>query len=121
MNAVGPIMSCLDAATPAFCFLLWLRERPGQEYVAAVRTTSLMDQENHILAALELRSQFAELFLVVHLLTVDLKHDHPRLQPDIVAKRICLDVRNDDSFAGGNTQPFHLFLRQRMHGDAKFG
>jgi len=63
-----------------------LRHGSGNKRIPACGAASRVHQEDHILAALELRGGFAEIFFAVHSLLVDLEDDHPRSKLQVVGK-----------------------------------
>src|SRR5215813_7949197 len=86
-----------------------------------VTTAPRFDQEDHILAALELRGGFPEVFFTVDRLAVDL-HDHvTRLHLYVVRKRIGFNFRHDHALALRDIQPVRLLTGQGPDCQAELG
>jgi hypothetical protein len=81
------MMSQVHAPTPYRLLTYELRKGSAQKNGAAVTAGAGAHQERHILAALELRLNPAEILLTVDRLFIDLQDHDTTLQPNVVAER----------------------------------
>ena len=77
-----------------------LRKCTAQEDSARVASASLAHQEDHILAALQARLQFAEVIFVVDWLLVDFEDYVAAPQANIFGEGVWLHILNDHAFSG---------------------
>src|SRR5260370_40676193 len=117
----GFIIVPLDAPRLASSFLLWLRKSSRNKDAPGARAPPLMDQEHHILPALELRGQLAEIFFIINGLAIELSDDHARPQADVVGKGIRFHFSHDNAFSRSQPQAIGLLLTERMYCNAEFG
>src|SRR6185503_11720202 len=82
-------------------------------------STTLPDQEHHVLAAFEACLHSFEIILAVNRLLVNLQNDIPAGQACVVAKRSGLYVLNHNPLAGGNIQTVCHLRCERMDCDAE--
>src|SRR5260370_8580459 len=116
----GFIIVPLDAPRLASSFLLWLRKSSRNKDVPGARAPPLMDQEHHILPALELRGQLAEIFFIINGLAIELSDDHARPQADVVGKGIRFHFSHDNAFSRSHPQPICLPLPYRIYSTPSF-
>src|SRR3954463_13838475 len=96
-----------------------LRKCTAQEDSARVAPASLTHQENHILAALQVRLQLAEIIFIVDRLLVHLEDHVAASQANVFGEGVRFHVLDNHAFSSRRTQPISQVTREWLYGDAE--